>query len=333
MGRTIFKVVAGLTIAGVVAGAAFASTAGRTTATAGKVKVAFIEPCAINDGTWCQAGYDAVKQLQKEGLIDLKAISNTPQDTASVSALMAKFAAGGAQLVIAHSSWQDAAFADATKYPNTKFIYGGGGKTGGNVATYAEPVYLASYLGGIVAGAVTKTNTIGGAAALDIPLCHAQLKAFVAGAKSVNPKVKGVETYIGSWGDVAKAKQAVLAQADQKADVFTACGDGPSRGMIQALKERNLSGFGYVGNQNNLAPKQLVGSFVYNLYPIFKKIVLDYAAGKFKGTTYDVGLRSFSLVLNPKYSVAKIPAPILAKVKRTEAAILAGKFKVPYVIH
>jgi basic membrane protein A len=296
-----------------------------------KIKVALLEPCAINDGTWCQAGYDAALKLKQQGLIDLKVISNTPQDTASISQLMAQYAQAGNQLVIAHSSWQDAAFSVAPKYPNTDFVYGGGGKTGGNVATYAEPVYLASYLGGILAGSITKTGVIGGVAALDIPLCHAELKAFLAGAKLTNPGVKQLETYIGTWSDVAKAKTAVLAQADQKADVFTVCGDGPARGMIQAIKERNLSGFGYVGNENALAPKNMVGSFVYNLYPIFQKIVTDAAAGKFKGSTYDVGLRSFNLVLNPSYSAGKISPSALAKMKQVQAAILSGKLKVPYV--
>jgi basic membrane protein A and related proteins len=324
MKKKVWKGLVALTLVSLVCASAALSSG------TAKIKVALLEPCAINDGTWCQAGYDAATKLKQQGLIDLKVISNTPQDTASIGQLMAQYAQAGNQLVIAHSSWQDAAFSVASKYPNTNFVYGGGGKTGGNVATYAESVYLASYLGGILAGSITKTGVIGGVAALDIPLCHAELKAFLAGAKVTHPGVKQLETYIGTWSDVAKAKTAVLAQADQKADVFTVCGDGPARGMIQAIKERNLSGFGYVGNENALAPKNMVGSFVYNLYPIFKKIVADASAGKFKGTTYDVGLQSFNLTLNPSYSVAKIPASAIQKMKQAQAAILSGKMKVPY---
>ena len=67
------------------------------------------------------------------------------------------------------------------------------------------------------------------------------------------------------------------------------------------MKAKNLSGFGYVGDQNELAPKQMVGSLVYYLYPVFKKIVQDVANGTYKGQDYDLGLASFKLVLNPKY--------------------------------
>ena len=75
----------------------------------------------------------------------------------------------------------------------------------------------------------------------------------------------------------------------------------------------------------------MVGSLVYNLYPVFKKIVQDVANGKYKGQDYDLGLQSFNLVLNPKYGVASIPASSLAKMKAAQAKILAGKLKVPYI--
>jgi basic membrane lipoprotein Med (substrate-binding protein (PBP1-ABC) superfamily) len=310
--------------------AAFVAGSGSAKSTAA-VKVALVLPCPTNDGSWCQIAYSAAKQLEKEGLIDLQYTSNAPQDTAGASQVIERYAAGGTQLVLAHSAWQDAAFSAAQKFPDTPIVFAGGGKTGSNVATYEEPIYQPAYLAGILAAGITKTKVIGGLAAFDIPLCHAQMVAFERGAKSVDPSIKQVTTYVGDWNDVAKGKSAALALADQKADVFTVCGGGPASGLISAIKARNLSAFGYVGNQNNLAPKQMVGSLVYYLYPVFKKIVQDVAKGKYKGQKYDLGLASFKLQLNPKYSVTKIPASSIAQMKAAQAKILAGKLKVPYV--
>lgn len=313
--------------------AAFASTgsAGRAT-TQAKVKVALVLPCPINDGSWCQNAYTAAKLLQKQGLITLQYTSNAPQDTPGASQVMERYAANGAQLILAHSGWQDAAFAFAQKFPKVPIAFAGGGKVGGNVSTYEEPIYQSAYLAGVIAGGISKTGTIGGLAAFDIPLCHAQMEAFKAGAQKAKASVSQVTTYVGDWNDVAKAKAAALAQADQKADVFVVCGGGPASGLISAIQERNLSAFGYVGNQNAQAPKNMVGSLVYNLYPIFKTIVQDVANGKYTGKDYDLGLASFNLVLNPSYSVTKIPPSVLAQVKATQAAILAGQVKVPYII-
>lgn len=295
-----------------------------------KLKVALVLPCPTNDGSWCQQAFIAAKKLQTEGLIDLKYVSNAPQDTPGASQVIQRFAAGGSQLVIAHSAYQDAAWNAAKRFPKTPIVFAGGGKVGSNVATYEEPIYQPAYLAGMLAAGINKSGTIGGLAAFDIPLCHAQMEAFKAGAKSVNKNIKQVTTYIGDWGDVAKAKNATLAAADQGADVFTVCGGGPAAGMISALKERNLSGFGYVGNQNSLAPKQMVGSLVYNLYPIFKALVKDVQNGTYKGKDYDLGLSSFQMALNSKYAAGQIPAGVLAKMKAKQTAILAGKFKVPY---
>jgi len=311
-----------------LAGTALAGSGGAQQA---KLEVALVLPCPTNDGSWCQQGYVAAKRLQKEGVIDLKFTSNAPQDTPGASQVIQRYVAGGSQLVLAHSAWQDAAFSAAKRFPNAPIVYAGGGKVGGNVSTYEEPIYQPAYLAGMLAAGITKTGVIGGLAAFDIPLCHAQMEAFKLGAKRVKKSIRQITTYIGDWNDVAKGKSAALAAADQGADVFVVCGGGPASGLISAAKERNLSIFGYVGNQNGLAPKHMVGSLVYNLYPVFKAIVADVQAGKYKGKVYDLGLRSFTFALNPKYSAGKIPPAVMKQMKATQQAILAGKFKVPYI--
>lgn len=295
-----------------------------------KLQVALLLPCPTNDGAWCQQGYVAAKRLQREGVIDLKITNPAPQDTLGASQIIQRYAAGGAQLVIAHSAYQDAAFNAAKRFPNTPIVFGGGGQVGGNVSTYEEPIYQPAFLAGMLAAGISKTGVIGGVASFDFPLCHAQMEAFKLGAQRIKKSMKQVTTYTGDWNDLSKYKSAALAQADRGADVLTVCGD--PAGMISAAKARNLSAFGYVGNQNGLAPKNMVGSMVYNLYPIFKAIVKDVQSGKYKGKSYNLGLKSFDLVLNPKYKAGKIPSAVRAKMKATQKAILAGEFKVPYVV-
>jgi basic membrane protein A and related proteins len=297
----------------------------------GKVKTAIVLPCATSD-PWCKQGYDAAKALQKQGAIDLQVTTNAPQDTAGVTRVLAQYAQGGTQLILAHSTWQDAAFDVAKQFPDVD-IASYAFELRDNVAILEEPIYQAAYLAGMLAGGLTESNTIAGSAGQDVPLCHAELEAFEDGAKRTNKQAKMIDTYIGDWNDSAKGKQATQAQIDQGADVVLACGGGPATGMAQAIKEANISGFGYVGDMSSQAPNNMVGSILYNLEPYFKAAVDDVKNDTFRpAKRYEFGLADggVSLQLNDGYAVKKIPADVMDQMEQVQEQIKSGKFKVPY---
>ena len=294
-------------------------------------RTALVLPCATSD-PWCKQGFDGAKALEQGGEIDLEVTTNAPQDTAGVTRVLAQYAQGGTQLLLAHSTWQDAAFDVAEQFPDVN-IATYAFELRDNVAILEEPIYQAAYLAGMLAGGITESNTLGGSAGQDVPLCHAELEAFEAGAKRVNKQVKMIDTYIGDWNDAAKGKQATQAQVDQGADVVIACGGGPATGMAQAIKEADISGFGYVADQNSQAPRNLVGSVVYNLEPYFQAAVNDVRNDSFRpAKRYQFGLAKggVDLELNDRYAVTQIPADVMRQVGRVREQILNGRFKVPY---
>jgi basic membrane protein A and related proteins len=297
-----------------------------------KVKTAIVLPCPTSD-TWCKQGYDAAKKLEADGEVDLKVTTNAPQDTAGVTRVLAQYAQSGTQLLLAHSTWQDAAFDVAKQFPDVD-IATYAFELKDNVAILEEPIYEAAYLAGMLAGGITESNTIGGSAGQDVPLCHAELEAFEAGAKRTNEQVKMIDAYIGDWNDAAKGKQATQAQIDQGADVVLACGGGPATGMAQAIKQADISGFGYVGNMDSQAPRNMVGSVLYNLEPYFKAAVDDVRNDTFRpAKRYEFGLADggVDLQLNDGYSVKEIPADAMDEMEKVKEQIKSGEFKVPYV--
>ena len=296
-----------------------------------KVKTAIVLPCATSD-PWCKQGFDAAKALEEQGAIDLEVTTSAPQDTAGVTRVLAQYAQAGTQLLLAHSTWQDAAFDVAKQFPDVN-IASYAFELRDNVAILEEPIYQAAYLAGMLAGGLTESNTIGGSAGQDVPLCHAELEAFEDGAKRTNKQVKMIDTYIGDWNDAAKGKQATEAQIDQDADVVIACGGGPASGMAQAIKGTDVSGFGYVGDMSSQAPQNMVGSIIYNLEPYFNAIVDDINNDSFRpAKRYEFGLADggVDLQLNDGYSVGKIPADVMKQMEKVRAQIESGDFKVPY---
>lgn len=296
-----------------------------------KVKTAIVLPCATSD-PWCKQGYDAAKAVERDGKIDLEVTTNAPQDTAGVTRVLAQYAQAGTELLLAHSTWQDAAFEVAGQFPDVN-IASFAFELKENVAILEEPIYQGSYLAGMLAGGITKSNTLGGSAGQDVPLCHAELEAFEAGAKRINKQVKMIDSYIGDWNDAAKANQATEAQIDQGADVVIACGGGPANGMAQAIKGTDVSGFGYVGDMSSQAPENMVGSIIYNLEPYFNAIVDDINKDSFRpAKRYEFGLADggVSLKLNDQYSVTEIPADVMKQMEKVQQQIKSGDFKVPY---
>jgi basic membrane protein A and related proteins len=309
------------------------TTGGGTSATSKKaVGMALVLPCGSSD-PWCNQGYNAARRLASEGVVDLKVTTGAPQDTAGATQVIRQYAQTGKQLVIAYSTWADATNPVAAKFPKTNFATFGLKPTD-NVALFDEPIYQGAYLAGMLAGAITKSNTISGAAGQDVPLCHAEMQAFEAGAKRTNPKVKQLTTYVGDWNDAAKSQQAILGQINRGSDVVLACGGAQATGMAQAIKGRNVTGFGYVSDTSAQAPKNIAGTVIYDPYPYFKKMAEDTKAGKFQpAKTYSFGLPQggVKLQLNPRYSTAKIPASVKAEMEKVQKQIMDGSFKVPYV--
>jgi basic membrane protein A len=300
-----------------------------------RVKMALVLPGNINDLSWNQMAYQGAKQLEKEGLVSVAYTENVPEDAASVTQVVSGYAQQGYQLVIAHSfGYGDPLFKLAPSFPNTAFAWAGGiDKKANNIADYAQPFWDASYLAGILAAGVSKTKVVGGLAGFDIPVCHAMLEAFKLGAQSIDSSFKGINTYVGDWVDVAKSKEAATAQADQKADVFMSCGEGPALGSIALAKDRNLAASGYVGDMSSLAPQNVFASVVWDLHTLWGQMVADVQNNSFQpGKFYQVSVKDNGLhvAINPQFH-QPIPADVKSKFDQTLEAIKSGAFTVPFV--
>lgn len=303
-----------------------------------KVSVAILLPCAINDLSWCQAAYEAVIEMEADGLIDLDFVEDAPFDAAGSIRVMSGFAQDGVDLVIGHSFDYGSHIQEiAADFPETAFAWQGScfgfcGVEGPNITDYNMPMHEPAYLSGILGGGISQTGIIGANAGFDIPTCRATVEAFLIGAQEINPDATRLDAFLGSWIDVALAKEATSAQADQGADVFVACGNAGSFGMIQEAGERGLSAFGYVYDESAIAPNNVVGSMAWQIGETYRQMVDGVASGTF-APVYDVPMSAggFEVQLNDAYNAAEISAEALALFETRLAEIQAGTFEVPFI--
>jgi basic membrane protein A len=216
----------------------------------------------------------------------------------------------------------------AKDFPKIAFVFGSGaGPTEPNMSVFDNWIHEPAYLCGMLAAGLSKTGVLGIVGAYPYPEVNRLINAFIAGAKTVNPNAKVLVTFINSWFDPAKAKEAALAQMDNNADVLYAERDG----VIDAAKTKNLFVFGNMVDQNSLAPTLVVSGPVWNMGPTVDYVLNEVKAGNY--TAQD--LKDFSMAAKGGASLApfhgldaKVPADVMKKVNDAKTSIETGAFRV-----
>lgn len=306
-----------------------AETGEAAEAGAGSIAVVLTGPW--DDNSWNEAGYNAVQALGAKGAKIAFSESVADADAARV---LREYAEQGFEMIVAHSfSFQDAAFQVAEEFPDANFAWAGGiGRSAKNVADYDQPFYEAAYPIGVLAGHMSKTGTLGALYGFDIPVCHSMGEALLAGAKTVNPDATLIQTAVGDWVDVAKAKEAALAQADAGVDFWIECGEGPALGAIEAAKEVGGYVTGYVGDMTENGPDVVLVNLIWNLEPLYGQMLEDTLNGSFDSPYYRYGIAEDTMQIQYNEGLKdQIPAEAISAVDQTMADIAAGTFEVEFV--
>jgi basic membrane lipoprotein Med (substrate-binding protein (PBP1-ABC) superfamily) len=291
-----------------------------------KLKVAGIYTVPFEQ-QWAGRIHQALKAAEARGEIEYKASENV--SNADYERVMREYATGGSQLVVGEAFAVEAAARKVAKdFPKTMFLMGSSGKPAApNFSVFDNYIQEPAYLTGMVAGGMTKTNKIGMVGGFPIPEVNRLMHAFMAGAKEVNPKVEFTVTFINSWFDPPKAKEAAFAMIDKGADVLYA----ERFGVSDAAKEKGKLAIGNVINTQDKYPDTVVASALWMMEPTIDRAIKAVKEGKFKAEEYG----QYSMMKYKGSAMAplgtfekKVPAEIVAKVKAKEADILAGKFTV-----
>ena len=291
-----------------------------------KLKVAGVYTVPFEQ-QWVSRLHKALKAAEARGEIEYKASENVTN--ADYERVMREYATGGSQLVVGEAFAVEAAARKVAKdFPKTAFLLGSSGKPQApNLSVFDNFIQEPAYLSGMIAGSMTKSNRIGMVGGFPIPEVNRLMNAFMAGARETNPKVEFTVSFINSWFDPPKAKEAAFAMIDKGADVMYA----ERFGVSDAAKEKGKLAIGNVVNTQAQYPDTVVSSALWNFEPSADRAIKLVKEGKFAAEDYG----PYSTMKHKGSELAplgtfekKVPADIVAKVKAKEADILAGKFTV-----
>jgi len=291
-----------------------------------QLKVGFIYVGPVGDAGWTFAHDNGRKHIEQKFGDKIKTtfVEKVPEG-ADAERVIRDLVSQGNKLIFATSfGFGDAMEKVAKDHPDVKFEHATGYKTSANLRVYEAKFYEDAYLAGVVAGSMTKTNTIGFVGSFPIPEVLRNINAFTLGARSVNPKVTTKVVWVNTWFDPPKESEAAQALINQKADVLLQNTD--STAVLQTAEKNGKYAFGWDSDMSAFAPKAHLGSAVVNWGPYYEKAVNDVLAGTWKTSDTKWGTKEGANDLIKINSA--VPESAKKRVDEIKAELKAGTFAV-----
>jgi len=291
------------------------------------LKVAFAYVGPPGDGGWTFAHDNARKALEKElgDKIVTSFVEKVPEG-ADAERVFRDMVGQGNKLIFGTTfGYMEPMLKVAADAKDVKFEHATGYKQAENMRTYDSRTYEGAYMAGVVAGGMTKTNTVGVVGSIPIPEVIRNINSFTLGAQSVNPKVKTKVVWVNEWFNPPKETEAAQSLINGGADVLMQNTDSPA--VLQTAEKAGKYAFGWDSDMTAYGPKAHLGSAVINWAPYYIKATKEALDGTWKGGTavwwgVKEGAIDFVSVSD------KVPAEVKAKLDAAKAGLKDGSLAI-----
>ncbi len=288
------------------------------------LKIAFAYVGPVGDAGWTYAHNEGRLAVEKEfgDKVKTSFIENVPEGPEAERAIR-DLVGQGAKLVFGTTfGYMEPMLKVAADHKDVKFEHGTGYKTAENMRTYDSRTYEGAYMAGVIAGTMTKSNTLGVVGSIPIPEVIRNINAFTLGAQSINPKIKTKVVWVNKWFDPPKETEGAQSLLNQGADVLFQNTD--SSAVLQTAEKAGKYAFGWDSDMSKFGPKSHLASAVINWGPYYIKATKDALEGTWStgGVWWGVKEGAIDLV-----SVSDaVPTETKAKVDTIKAGLKDGSF-------
>jgi basic membrane protein A and related proteins len=289
------------------------------------LKIGFVYVGPVGDAGWTFAHDRGRLMLEKElaGKVKTTYVENVAEG-ADAERVIRQLAADGNKVIFTTSfGFMNATVKVAQAYPDVIFQHATGYKTAKNLGVYDARFFEGAYLLGVLAGKMTKSNSLGFVASFPIPEVVRNIDAFTLGARSVNPKVKTKVIWVNAWYDPAKERQAAETLVAQGADVMAQNTDSPA--VLQVAQDKGVYAFGWDSDMEKFAPKSHLSASTNNWGVYYVATIRQVLDGTWKSGMVKWGLKENLVVMSPVNAV--VPADGKKAFEEKKKAIIDGKFQ------
>lgn len=298
-----------------------------------KLKIGMVTDIGgINDNSFNQSAWEGLQRAKKD--LDVDAQYTESKSDADYVPNLNRFAREKYDLTWGIGFLMADAITSVSKsVPTAKFAIVDtnlNGKIPSNVAAVTFKEHEGSFLMGVIAGSMTKSNKVGFIGGMKFPLIQKFEYGFRAGVKSVNPRAQVVANYVGAFDKPDQGKTFAATMYDSGVDIIFHAAGATGDGVFAEAKSRhNVWVIGVDRDESYLAPDQTLSSMVKHVDVAVYNLTKGFKAGNFPGGKETVlGLKEDGVGLASS-SDKHVPKNILAKVDDYRKKIIAGQIKVP----
>ncbi|MBI2772616.1 MAG: BMP family ABC transporter substrate-binding protein [Burkholderiales bacterium] len=290
------------------------------------LKIAFAYVGPVGDGGWTFAHDNGRKAIEKEfgDKVVTSFVEKVPE-SADAERVIRDMVTQGNKLIFGTTfGYMEPMLKVAADNKGVKFEHATGYKTAENLRTYDSRTYEGAYMAGVVAGKMTKNNTLGVVGSVPIPEVIRNINSFTMGAQSVNPKVKTKVVWVGEWFNMTKETEAATALINGGADILFQNTDSPA--VLKTAEAMNKRAFGWDSDMTAYGPKAHLGSAVINWAPYYTKAVRDALDGKWATGQVWWGVKEGAIDMVSL--AADVPDETKKKIDEIKAGLKDGSFSI-----
>ena len=290
------------------------------------LKVAWVYIGPVGDAGWTFAHDQGRKAAEAEFGDKIKTtfVEKVPE-SADAERVLRDLASQGHKLIFTTSfGYMEPTIKVASEFPDVKFMHATGYKLAPNVGVYDASFYQDAYISGMIAGAMTKTNTLGFVGSFPIPEVLRNINAYTLGAQATNPKAKVKVVWVNTWFDPPKESEAAQSLINAGADVLLQNTD--SSAVLQTAEKAGKFAFGWDSDMSAVAPKAHLASNIADWGPAYKKYIKDVLDNSWKSDRIVWGAKEG---VNEVVKIAdSVPEDVKKKIEAIKAGYKDGSFDV-----
>jgi basic membrane protein A and related proteins len=292
------------------------------------LKIAFAYVGPVGDGGWTFAHDNARKALEKAlgDKIVTSYVEKVPEG-ADAERVFRDMVAQGNKLIFGTTfGYMEPMLKVAADAKDVKFEHATGYKSAENLRAYDSRTYEGAYMAGVIAGKMTKTNSLGVVASIPIPEVVRNIDSFTLGAQSTNPKVKVRVVWVNEWFDPPKETEAATSLINGGADILMQNTD--SSAVLQTAEKMGKRAFGWDSDMTAYGPKAHLGSAVINWAPYYISTAQEVLENKWKTSPTKIWWGVKEGAIDFVSVAADVPEDAKKKLDEVKAGLKAGTFSI-----